>query len=54
MSDVTEWVVLYWMPERKEQRFKTRPEAMRFLMRISPHAKVFLDEVFVGEAAHVR
>ena len=54
MTGVTEWVVLYWIPERREQRFKTKPEAMKFMMRISPNARVFVDEVFVGEAAHVR
>ncbi len=54
MNEITEWVVVYWTPERHEKRFLERPQALKFMLHLPARAKVFLDEVFVGEAVRVR
>lgn len=54
VNEITEWVVVYWTPERHEKRFLERPQALKFMLHLPARAKVFLDEVFVGEAVRVR
>jgi hypothetical protein len=49
-----EWVVLYWTPDRKEMRFKTQNEAMRFMIMLPPQAKVYVDAVNFGDEVKVR
>jgi hypothetical protein len=49
-----EWVVQYWTPEKKERRFRTENEAMRFIIMLPPRAKVYVDTVNFGEEVVVR
>jgi hypothetical protein len=51
---MAEWAVVYWSPDRQERRFKTKSEAMRFMIMLSPHMKIFVDEVYPGEEVVVR
>jgi len=56
MRDSTEWVVVYWNPERREQRFKgdEKDRAMRQAMLLPASAKIYVDHVNFGEEVHVR
>lgn len=51
-----EWVVVYWNPDRKEQRFKgdERDRALRHAMLLPASAKVYVDHVNFGEEVRVK
>ena len=49
-----EWVVLYWSGVKKEVRFRTERDAMKFVMRLPSHTKLYVDYVNVGDEVRVR
>jgi hypothetical protein len=51
-----EWVVVYWLPDRREQRFKgdEQDRAIRYAMLLPASTKIYVDHVNFGDEVRVR